>query len=61
MILEVAVLNVRPGETRAFEASFRKAESLIARTEGYLGHQLLKCCDPFPRVDHYEPVFDSDA
>lgn len=45
MILEVAVLNVRAGETRAFEASFREAEGIIASMPGYLSHELLECIE----------------
>ena len=54
MILEVAVLNVRAGETRAFEASFREAEGIIASMPGYLSHELLA------RAPNYE-IRESDA
>jgi heme-degrading monooxygenase HmoA len=45
MILEVAVLNVRPGQTEAFEAAFREAQSIISSMPGYLGHELLACLE----------------
>jgi heme-degrading monooxygenase HmoA len=45
MILEVAVLNVRPGQAEAFEAAFRQAAPLIAATPGYLSHELQKCLE----------------
>ena len=48
MILEVAKLNVRPGEEDAFESAFRQASSIIASMPGYLGHQLHSCLE----VDH---------
>ena len=35
MILEVAVLDVRPGESEAFEAAFREAQAIIASMPGY--------------------------
>lgn len=45
MILEVAHLDVRPGETDAFESAFRQATPLIAATPGYLGHELRRCIE----------------
>ena len=96
MILEVARLDVKPGEAAAFEAAFAEAQSIIASMPGYLGHELQHCIespsrylllvnwarledhtegfrssaeylrwrellhhfyDPFPTVEHYEPVF----
>jgi len=40
MILEVALLTVRPGTQAAFEAAFAKAQRLLAGVEGYLAHEL---------------------
>jgi len=96
MILEVAILNVKEGETAAFEAAFAQAQTIISRMAGYMAHELQKCIetpnqyillvrwqsledhtigfrqspayqrwkallhhfyDPFPTVEHYEPVF----
>lgn len=45
MILEAAVLNVRPGSEVAFEEAFRAASPLIAATPGYLSHQLQRCVE----------------
>ena len=95
MILEVAVLDVRPGEGENFEDDFRKAQALVAQMDGYQKHELRRCVedgnryllliwwdtleahtegfrgspqyerwrellhhyyDPFPVVEHYEPV-----
>jgi heme-degrading monooxygenase HmoA len=95
MILESAVLDVKAGQTRQFEAAFREAERIIAASPGYLSHELRRCLekpnrylllvrwralsdhtegfrksapyqewkrllhhfyDPFPTVEHYEPV-----
>jgi heme-degrading monooxygenase HmoA len=47
MILEVAILNIRPGQSGAFEAAFRTASPLIASIPGYLGHEL-QCCIETP-------------
>jgi heme-degrading monooxygenase HmoA len=45
MILEVAVLDVRPGAEAAFEAAFDEARPLIAATPGYLGLELRRCVE----------------
>jgi heme-degrading monooxygenase HmoA len=45
MILEVAVLDVRPGSEPAFEAAFDEARPLIAATPGYLGLELQRCVE----------------
>ena len=45
MILEVAVLDVRPGQREAFQAAFAAAEPLIARARGHLGHELRVCVE----------------
>jgi heme-degrading monooxygenase HmoA len=39
-ILEVAILDVRPGEADAYEAAFREAQRHLAATPGYVGHEL---------------------
>ena len=96
MILEVAVLNVRAGESRAFERAFAEAQGIISSMPGYVSHQLQRRLEskdrylllvhwqklddhtigfrqspqyqdwkrllhdfyePFPTVEHYEPVF----
>lgn len=45
MILEVAMLHVRPGQGLAFEAAFAEAQPLIASMPGYLGHELQRCLE----------------
>jgi heme-degrading monooxygenase HmoA len=40
MILEQAVLDVKPGMEKDFEAAFAKAERIIAASPGYLSHEL---------------------
>jgi heme-degrading monooxygenase HmoA len=95
MILEVARLDVRPGDADAFEVAFREASGIIAASPGFAGLELQRCVeqpdryvllvrwerledhtsgfrgspayerwkallhhfyDPFPTVEHYEPV-----
>jgi len=96
MILELAILDVRPGERDAFERAFAEAKTIISampgfdrlelqhcierpdryvllvgwdrledHTEGFRGSAeyerwrdlLHRFYDPFPTVEHYEPVF----
>ena len=40
MILEVAMLDVRPGEEPGFEAAFVEASAIIASMPGYIRHSL---------------------
>jgi heme-degrading monooxygenase HmoA len=45
MILEVANLDVRPGQEQAFEAAFRQASGIISSMPGYCAHQLQRCLE----------------
>jgi heme-degrading monooxygenase HmoA len=45
MILEVAILNVRPGTINDFESNFRKASKILSGTPGYIEHELHKCVE----------------
>jgi heme-degrading monooxygenase HmoA len=45
MILEVAILNVKPGQERGFETAFGKAQVIIAGMTGYVSHQLQHCIE----------------
>jgi len=45
MILEIAHLNIRPGENAAFEQAFAKAQAIIASMPGYQSHQLQQCIE----------------
>lgn len=42
MVLEVAILNIKAGQTTEFEAAFRQASPLIASMPGYISHELQK-------------------
>ncbi len=50
MILESASLQVKPGESAAFEAAFATAERIIASMPGYRSHELQRCLE---REGHY--------
>jgi heme-degrading monooxygenase HmoA len=45
MILESAVLDVKPGQTREFEAAFARAAPIISASRGYLSHELKRCIE----------------
>jgi heme-degrading monooxygenase HmoA len=50
VILEVASLDVRPGQGEAFEAAFHEAQQIIASTPGYQRHELRRCIE---KADRY--------
>jgi heme-degrading monooxygenase HmoA len=45
MLLEVAILNVRPGEGQAFEAAFLEARQIISAAAGHQRHELHRCVE----------------
>ncbi|MBK0378171.1 antibiotic biosynthesis monooxygenase family protein [Mucilaginibacter segetis] len=45
MILEVAVLNVLPGQEDAFIKTFTIAQGIISKMEGCYSHQLKRCIE----------------
>jgi heme-degrading monooxygenase HmoA len=44
-VLEVAVLDVKPGRADAFLEAFATAEPIIASSPGYGGHELRRCAE----------------
>jgi heme-degrading monooxygenase HmoA len=45
MILEVTILDVKPGLSSAFESAFREAEPIISSMKGYVSHDLERCIE----------------
>ena len=45
MVLEVAILDVKPGQTDEFEAAFKEAHATIIGMKGYQSHQLQRCVE----------------
>lgn len=45
MVLEVAVLDVKPGQGADFEAAFGEAEPILTQSPGYLSYDLLRCVE----------------
>ena len=57
-ILEAAMLQVKPGQSEAFEVAFREAQAIIASMPGYRWHQLQRCLD---REAHYLLLVEWDS
>ena len=45
MILEVAILEIKPEQQQKFEKAFNKAQDIISSMKGYISHQLLTCIE----------------
>ncbi|MFI5269937.1 MAG: antibiotic biosynthesis monooxygenase family protein [Chloroflexota bacterium] len=45
MVLEAALLSVKPGTDADFEAAFQAASPIIAAAPGYLNHELQRCIE----------------
>ena len=61
MILEVAVLNVRTGESGDFEHAFAQAQEIISAMPGYASHQLQRCLesqDKYLLLVHWQKLED---
>ncbi|MGB7416120.1 MAG: antibiotic biosynthesis monooxygenase [Thermosynechococcaceae cyanobacterium] len=61
MVLEVAILDIKPGQAQAFEAAFKEAQGIIASMDGYLDHQLQRCverCDRYLLLVHWQTLED---
>jgi heme-degrading monooxygenase HmoA len=45
MVLEAALLQVKPGDEAAFEDAMRRAAPVIASAAGYGGHSVQRCIE----------------
>lgn len=45
MILEVAILPVKKGQSSEFEKAFSQAAKIISSMKGYISHSLQKCME----------------
>ena len=45
MILESAVLDVKPGQEEQFEAAFLEAQQILSAAPGHLSHELRRCIE----------------
>jgi len=44
-VLEVAILDVKPGQASEFESAFGHAEAIIASAKGHISHELRRCLE----------------
>jgi len=61
MILEMAVLHVKPGTASEFQEAFRAAEPIIANAAGHIAHELHRCVedpDQFLLLVHWQTLED---
>ena len=45
MILELAILDVRPSQSADFEKAFAEAQAIISSIPGYQRHELQRCVE----------------
>ena len=45
MVLEVAILNIRPNRSADFEEAFAEAQAIISAIPGYRRHELRSCVE----------------
>lgn len=45
MILEVAILDVKPGLANEFETAFKAASGILVSMPGYISHELQSCIE----------------
>jgi heme-degrading monooxygenase HmoA len=49
MILEIALLQIHPGQAVDFEAAFRRAQTILSSMRGYISHELQRCVEDADR------------
>jgi heme-degrading monooxygenase HmoA len=45
MILEVAILDIKPNLAAEFETAFKTASAIISAMPGYISHELQRCIE----------------
>lgn len=45
MIIEVAMLQIKPGMESEYEEAFQKASMIVSSMKGYLSHELQRCIE----------------
>jgi len=45
MILELATIDIKTGTNAEFENALSKAQHVISKSKGYIGHQFQKCIE----------------
>jgi len=49
MVLEIAILELRPGSSAAFESAFLEAQRFLSASPGYVRHELRRCVEAAER------------
>ncbi|WP_444994628.1 antibiotic biosynthesis monooxygenase family protein [Aliikangiella sp. IMCC44359] len=49
MILEVAILDIKANQTKAFEMAFAQAQNIITQMPGFISHELKKSLEKHNR------------
>jgi heme-degrading monooxygenase HmoA len=61
VVLEAAILDVKPGQGIEFEVAFAKAQNIISGMPGYISHQLQRCIenpDRYLLLVHWQTLED---
>lgn len=61
VILEVAILDIKPGLRAEFETAFKIASTIIASMPGYISHELQRCVETANRyilLVHWQSLED---
>jgi heme-degrading monooxygenase HmoA len=61
VILEVAILDLKPSVAAEFEAAFKAASKIIATMPGYIDHELQHCvenCDRYILLVRWQQLED---
>jgi heme-degrading monooxygenase HmoA len=45
VILELVILDIKPGSNQAYERAFAQAAPLIAASQGHVSHELKRCIE----------------
>jgi heme-degrading monooxygenase HmoA len=45
MVLELATIDIKHGTNADFEQNLKQAQEVLARAEGYIGHQFQQCIE----------------
>ncbi|MBG6132793.1 heme-degrading monooxygenase HmoA [Aquimarina sp. EL_43] len=64
MILEQAILYIKPGESEAFAKAFKEAQKIISAMKGYIRHDVLKCIeenDKYLLLVEWETIEDHET
>ncbi len=64
MILEQAILHIKPGKSEAFEKAFKEAQKIISTMKGYIRHDVLKCIeenDKYVLLVEWETIEDHET